>query len=148
MDTRRSSRHTPRRRKGFTIIELMLVVAVAGVLALVAYPSFMDSVRKGRRADAQAFLSEVAARQQHFLLDRRAYASSLSGSAADNGLAMTVPASVTAFYTVTLETDNEARPPAFVVSGAPRGSQSDDVCGTLRMDQRGAKSASGAGKCW
>lgn len=126
----------------------MVAVAVLAILASIAYPSYQDSVRKGRRADAQAFLSEVAARQQHFLLDRRAYATSLTGSAAVNGLGMSVPDSVANFYTVELDTDNEARPPAFVVTGSPRGSQSTDTCGVLSLDQRGAKTAAGTGRCW
>lgn len=62
---------------GFTLIELMVVVAIVGILAAIAYPSYLDQVRKGRRAEAQALLMELAQRQQNFLMIRRRYASSL-----------------------------------------------------------------------
>lgn len=59
---------------GFTIIELMLVVAVAAVLALVAYPSFMESVRKGRRAEAVAALAQVQQAQERWRSNNPSYA--------------------------------------------------------------------------
>lgn len=59
---------------GFTIIELMLVVAVVGVLALVAMPSFMDSIRKGRRADAVAALAQVQQAQERWRSNQASYA--------------------------------------------------------------------------
>ncbi len=143
-----SSRPRVRAAGGFTLIELMITVAVIGILAAIALPSYQDSVRKGRRADAQAFMSEVVARQQHYLLDRRAFAVSLTGAAADNGLAMTVPDSVSRFYDITVDTNNAARPPSFTVTGVPKGAQAVDTCAKLVIDQRGVKSASGTGTCW
>ena len=63
---------------GFTLLELMIVVAIVGILASIAYPSYMDHVRKGNRAKAQAFLMDVAQRQQNYLLVHRQYADDLS----------------------------------------------------------------------
>jgi type IV pilus assembly protein PilE len=93
-------------------------------------------------------MSEVVARQQHFLLDRRAYAVSITGLPAANGLGMTIPTSVSGFYAVTIATDNATNPPSFVVTGTPSGSQASEKCGTLTIDQRGVKLATGAGTCW
>ena len=59
------------RQPGFTLIELMIVVAIIAILAGIAYPSYMDQVRKGNRAKAQAFLMDVAQRQQSYLMVHR-----------------------------------------------------------------------------
>jgi type IV pilus assembly protein PilE len=126
----------------------MIVVAIVAILAAVAVPSYRSYVLRSHRADVQALLSDIAARQQHFLMDRRSYAVSVSGAASANGLAMTVPASVSTWYTVTVTTDNTARPPVFTASAVPTSAQAADTCGTLTINQQGTKSASGTGTCW
>jgi type IV pilus assembly protein PilE len=134
--------------RGFTLIELMITVAIIAILAAVALPSYQDYVRKSRRADAQSFMSEVVARQQHWLVDRRAYAASITDAPASNGLGMTIPTNVASYYTVTLATDNTTNPPSFTVTGTPAGSQATEKCGTLTINQSGTKTASGSGTCW
>ncbi len=134
--------------RGLTLIELMIALAVVALLASIALPSYQDQVRKSRRADTQAFLSEVVARQQHFLLDRRAYATSVTAATTVNGLGMTVPASVSSHYTVTLVTDNAARPPIYTLTAAPNTRQAGDACGSLFINQAGTKTAAGKGTCW
>ena len=71
---------SPRRRlRGFTLIELMIAVAVVAILAAIGYPSYTEHIRKSRRATAQAALMDLASRQQAYLLDRRAYAGFFGG---------------------------------------------------------------------
>jgi type IV pilus assembly protein PilE len=146
------STYTHRRRgghSGFTLIELMITVAIVAILAAVALPSYSQYMRKARRGDAQSFMSEVAARQQHFLLDRRAYSTSITDAPASGGLGMTIPSNVSSFYTVTIPPDSvTTQPPAFIVQAVPTGSQTEDTCATLRLNQAGQKTATGTGSCW
>jgi type IV pilus assembly protein PilE len=128
--------------KGFTLIELLITVALVAVLAAVALPSYREHVRKSRRAEAQAYLMAVAARQQQFLVDTRAYAASLST------IAIPTPANVSAAYDLTLATA-DGPPPTFLISAAPKAG-SDQVherCGALSIDQTGARTAA-LGTCW
>lgn len=145
-----ASTHIHRRCRahgGFTLIELMITVAIVAILAAVALPSYSEYMRKARRGDAQSFMSEVAARQQHFLLDRRAYSASITDTPAAGGLGLAIPGNVAGFYAVTISATGNL-PPTFTVQAVPTGGQTQDTCGTLTVDQAGRKTASGTGSCW
>ena len=68
-------RDRSRRTSGFTLIELMITVAVVGVLSAVAYPAYQDSIRKGRRADARALLQAAGLAQEKYRLNNATFAS-------------------------------------------------------------------------
>ena len=126
--------------RGFTLIELMVVVAVVAILAAVALPSYREYIKKSARAEAQAYLMAVASRQQQFLLDTRAY-STLSVDAV-----LAQPRNVAAAYVVTMVTVS-GPPPTFTLTATPAPAQAADKCGTLTLDQTGTKTAAVAG-CW
>lgn len=123
---------------GFTLIELMIAVVVVAILAVVALPSYAEFIKRGTRADAQAFLMEISLRQQQRLVDRREYASTI----ADLGLAL--PRSLTGKYAVSMSAPAVV-PPTFTVSAAPQGAQTTERCGTLTLDSAGQRSPS---SCW
>ena len=76
--------------RGFTLIELMIVVFIVGILASVAYPSYVASVTRGYRSEGQQWLQDFAQRQEQIFLDRRAYATAGLGNGA-NQLPMLFP---------------------------------------------------------
>ena len=123
--------------KGFTLIEVLVVLGIVAILAAIAYPMYLNQVRKGHRADAQAFLMDVANREQQYLLDARSYA---TGAAAIATLNMAMPDTVANFYTVSVAPG--AATPSFVITATPKGSQVPD--GPLTLDDTGSKTLNGA----
>jgi type IV pilus assembly protein PilE len=124
----------------------MIAVAILGILVAIAVPSYQEHLRKGRRAEAQAFVTQVAQRQQQYLLDARTYA---LGGAALTELGMAAPASVANHYAVTVTPAAPTLPPSFTVTATPTSSvQIPD--GTLTLTNTGAKErlVSGSDKGW
>lgn len=132
---------------GFTLIELLIAMVIAGILAAVAYPSYVQHTVKARRAAVESFMLELASRQEQYLLDARRYADS------NATLGVSTPSEVTSYYTVTVSADNAQTPPTHLVTATPLGSQlsQDAKCGTLTYSQAGVKGKSGTGSvadCW
>lgn len=127
------------RTAGFTLIELMITVAIVGILAAIAYPSYQDQVRKSRRAEAQSLLMDIGSRQQQRLLDARNY------SASTAGLNIDIPPSVSSHYTITM-TAPAGAPPTFTATATPKQGQDKDKCGTMTLNNIGAKTP--AIGCW
>ncbi|MFH1603931.1 MAG: type IV pilin protein [Pseudomonadota bacterium] len=127
------------RSRGFTLIELMIVVAIIGILAAIAYPSYRNHIQKGHRASAQAFLMDAAQRQQQYFLDNRAYAPDLGtlfGTATNDAA---VPSEVSQYYTTPTFSTVLGPPPAFLITAAPKGAQATNNEPTLTIDQAGTK---------
>lgn len=121
-------------QSGFTLVEVMIVVAIVAILATIALPSYQEHVRRGHRAAAQTQMMEIANRQQQFFLANRGYASSL------DALSFTIPPEVLARYTLNpadMDVDNTATPPSFTITFVPSGSQAVD--GNLTLDSQGVK---------
>lgn len=119
-------------QSGFTLIELMVVVAVVAILVAVALPSYHESVRKGHRGQAKADLVEVAQQAERFRTVNNTYTG--FSPASDQS-----PAVGTARYDIEVEITGDGA--GFTAAAAPVGgtSQADDRCGTLTVNQAGTK---------
>lgn len=128
--------------QGFTLIELMIVVAIVGILAAIAYPSYQEQVRQSRRADAQAVLLESAQFMERFFTVNSTYA----GAALPTGLQQSPKDGGTARYNLTIPAQTAS---TFTLQATPQ--VADPNCGNLTITQAGIKGASGtlgADGCW
>ena len=137
-----TQRSNAQRNGGFTLIELMIAVVVVAIITTIAYPSYTGHVRKARRATAQAALMDVGAKEQAYLLERRAYATTLAD------LAFATPQEISGAYTITLAVDNAASPMTFVATATPINNQAAGVEQTLTLNQSGARTPAGSAGYW
>ena len=131
------------RARGFSLLELMIAVAIIGVLLRIAIPSYKNYVVRTNRTEATQFLIDLANRQQQYLMDARKYASTLAE------LNVTAPTRFSEFYVSTdasifttspCSVNNSATPPTFTLCAVPKSGTQQASDGTLTIDSTGARS--------
>jgi type IV pilus assembly protein PilE len=132
-----------KRQTGFTLIELMIVVAIIGIIAMVAVPAYNSQTQKARRSDAQQLLMDVANKQQQYLLDARQFTTSPATlNITKDGWTCTAANCSNNFYTVTIVANNAATPPTFTVTATAIGTQLSD--GNLTLNNLGTRTHAGS----
>lgn len=147
---------TNKSAQGVTLIELMIVVAIVGVIAAIGYPSYQESVRKSARTMGTASLMETLGRQEQYFINNKQYSSNLmalgypaNGYYIDKeGQAQATAAG--SVYLIRIATTPAATTSTFTLEAVPQNGQTgDSACGTLILTHTGARSRSGtATNCW
>ncbi len=136
---------------GFTLVELLIVVAIIAILATIAYPSYREHLQKTRRADCEGAMLEMAGALERHYTENNTYAGFQLGTGKDFVDQCPRDPNESATYNLTLPTANASN---FTIKAAPTGAQTGDRCGTLTLDESLAKgiesAASGvtAKDCW
>jgi type IV pilus assembly protein PilE len=135
------------RMRGFTLLELMIVVVIIAILAAVAIPTYGRYAFRAHRADGQELLLRIATAQERQYATANAYGSLTEVGFSDPAI------SEKGFYSVTVVASSSSQ--AFVATATPVGGQANDVCGPLTIDNAGVKrpdpasaSSNSNGSCW
>ena len=140
-------------RRGFTLIELMIVVAIIAALAAMAYPQYTEHVRRTKRADGKALLNRIAGEQERFFTARGQYTAALT-TAKPGGLGFANNRSENGCYTaaITLAANSLSYTlTATPTASGPCGNQAADTkCGSLTINSLGVRNATGTegAACW
>ncbi len=142
-------RSVGKRPRGFTLIELMITVAVVGIIVAVAYPSFTQQIAKSRRNDAKTALLNCAQMLERFNTQSGTYTA--SADTVVNGAC--TGATKSGYYTMPSgNVPSTVGASTFLIRATPSGAQSSDACGSLTFTQDGTKGVSGgtmtSASCW
>ncbi|QDL54232.1 type IV pilin protein [Rhodoferax aquaticus] len=132
-----------KRNRGFSLIELMITVAIISIVAMIALPNYQEHIIKTRRVLAKACLVELGQLMERQYTTTMSYAAAvLPGTTCTQDLSAT--------YTFAFA--NAPTATTFIINATPKGAQSGDTqCGTMGLNQVGARSASGSKtvkECW
>lgn len=137
---------------GFSLVELILVIAIIGILSSIAIPSYNGYIIKGKRSEGRAYLMDLVSRQERFYSDCNQYASTITATGTSSCTTLTMRANTSSDSgeygapTIVLSDSNQD----FDITITP-ANFTDAKCASLSIDETGAKTFTGTGSqaiCW
>jgi len=131
------------RAKGFTLIEMLIVVAIVAILAAIAYPAYQNYIQRTRRADGKELAMRIASAEERYFTNFNKYSTELAADLHVDSV------SEKKYYTAEVTLDNGEQ--TYVIKMSPQAPQDQDKCGDLTINNTGFKDKSGDesnGKCW
>jgi len=156
----RTTRGSPAHRgcAGFSLIELMIVVAIVAILAAIAIPSYQKYIRQSRRASAKTALLDIASREERWYATNNTYDASLTDlgytGATGSPQAIQVPNDTNEDYysvSVSVTAASGTTPASFTATATAQGDQVNDSCGNYSITNLGVQTTTGSaasGSCW
>lgn len=130
------------RLSGFTLLELMIVVAIVAILMAIAIPSYQKYILRGHRTDATRALQDLASREENYYFSNSTYPASFNSLGATN-------TTLSGFYLITIPASSATN---YKITATPLNNQlKDTTCGALSLDHAGNQTVSGTGSavtCW
>lgn len=146
------------KNKGFTLIEVMIVVAILAIIVALALPNYREYILRANRAVGKSALLEAASRQEQYFLNNRSYTHQLTdlGYSANyyvDSEGQPLSAGAGSIYQITItEPSSNTGETAYTLSAIPQGGQADDTkCGSLGIDEQADKTVTGTKTdtyCW
>ncbi len=149
-------------QRGFTLLEVMVVVVIAGLLLAIAIPSYRNHVVRTNRANAESFMSQVGSKEEQIMLDMRSYQAVTSNAAfantpANGGIGLSMSPNISSNYNIVV-TVTAGPPPTYTITATPiNPPQNDTLCQVLTLNNVGAKGIASNGgtaptgnaqQCW
>lgn len=140
-------RQRVKKNAGFTLIELMITVAIVGILAAIALPAYTEQIKKSRRAEARVTILEAAQWMERFYTENQRYSSNQSGVATTDATLFPTAfqfspkdaaTSSQASYTIGLTVNNSV-PNSYTLTATMQGAMASDKCGNYVLNQTGAR---------
>ncbi|MBS99374.1 MAG: pilus assembly protein PilE [Oceanospirillaceae bacterium] len=142
-----------KQQHGFSLIELMIAVAIVGILAAVAYPAYTEHIREARRSDARVSLLELTQFMERYYTSNGRYTETAAADSGGPALPFTESPrdGSDKYYDLSLldVNPNDLTATAYTIRAVPKGAMAGDTCGTLTINQAGVKGAGGdLDDCW